>query len=316
MLAYQVKSPVLFLLFNRPELTRKTFERIRAAQPARLYVAADGPRKSHAADADLCAQARAAVQIDWPCDYKLLYRPANLGCRSAVSAAVSWFFAAEKEGIILEDDCLPHTDFFRFCDALLDRYRNDARVRSITGSNLFPGKKWGSASYYFSQHANVWGWATWKRVWDQYDPGLRQYRPEDVPRLLANVFPDPFLVKVWLQHYHDLRAEKVDTWDYQLQLANFFENGLCAVPNVNLVSNMGFGDDSTHTCNALSPNAALPADALGDITHPYVFAPEKAADYAFYDREYDLAIQWKRHHKLKKRFSRWMQTFFRHTTPF
>lgn len=311
MQAYFVQSPVLFLLFNRPDLTQQVFEQIRTARPARLYIAADGPREDHAGDAALCAQARAvAQQVDWPCICQTLFRDQNLGCKQAVSSAISWFFDQEEEGIILEDDCLPGSGFFFFCDALLERYRHDERVHIITGTNLQMGRRWGNASYYFSQYSNIWGWATWRRVWMKYDPELLQYGHAEAVQHLPKIFDDPFLIMEWEKIFAALKAGKIDTWDYQLNFITFFENGLCATPNVNLISNIGFRADGTHTHNPANHHAALPVDELTTLTHPVYFLPEKAADYFFLEKEFDLGRKWKRHRKLKNRMKRWMKSLF------
>lgn len=308
---YLVQSPVLFLLFNRPDLTQRVFEQIRAARPARLYIAADGPREGNAADVELCRQARAvAEQVDWPCTCQTLFRERNLGCKEAVASAITWFFEQETEGIILEDDCLPNSSFFRFCDTLLEKYRHDERVRIITGTNLQMGRQWGKASYYFSQYSNIWGWASWRRVWERYDPELRPYTQEEAAEHIRKVFDDPFLIKEWEKIFADLKAGKIDTWDYQLNLITFFENGLCATPNVNLISNIGFREDGTHTHNPANHHAALPAGELTALTHPVYFLPEKAADYYFLNKEFDLAQKWRRHRKLKNRLKRWMKSLF------
>lgn len=156
-----LKTAVLFLVFNRPETTKTVFEAIRKAKPKRLYIAADGPRKHREGENEKVSSVRQIVTyVDWPCDVKTLFRDENLGCKSAVSGAITWFFNHEEEGIILEDDCLPHPDFFPFCESLLKRYANDERIWVITGNNFQNGIQRGEASYYFSRYNHVWGWAS------------------------------------------------------------------------------------------------------------------------------------------------------------
>ncbi|RFM27903.1 nucleotide-diphospho-sugar transferase [Deminuibacter soli] len=311
---YRVQSPVLLLLFNRPDLTQQVFQQIQRVQPARLYIAADGPRPTHAADAALCAQARAvATQVNWDCTVKTLFREANKGCKKAVSEALTWFFEQEPEGIILEDDCLPVQSFFYFCDTLLQHYRLDTRITCITGTNLQNGRQWGDASYYFSRYSNIWGWASWRRVWQQYDAELTQYQPAEVARQMKKVFSDPFLAADWVKLFNDLKAGLIDTWDYQLNFINFFENRLCVTPNVNLISNTGFRDDATHTHNPDNHNAHLPAGEITHITHPRYFLPETEADYYFLQKEFDLAARWRRYNKPKRKFKRWVRALFQST---
>ncbi len=312
MLDYQVQSPILLIIFNRPDTTLQVFNQIKAVKPARLYVAADGPRPGNEKDAVLCRQARDIIaQVNWKCEVKTLFREENKGCKAAVSSAISWFFEQEEEGIILEDDCLPVLSFFSFCDALLERYRYDTRVRLITGTNLQRGQRWGTASYYFSQYSNIWGWASWRRVWKDYDPELSKYTHEDAAGQLTKVFQDPFLLEGWIKIFHDLKAGKIDTWDYQLNFITFFENGLCATPNVNLISNIGFGENATHTLNPDNHNSMLPTGEITEIIHPVYFTPEKDADYYFLRKEFDLDAKWRRHNKLKRRFKRWVRGLFK-----
>jgi len=305
---YQVQSPILFLVFNRPQLTEQVFSRIRAVQPARLYIAADGPRKDRPEDVAACEQVRQVVsKVDWLCQVQILFSDHNKGCRMAVSDAIQWFFDQEEEGIILEDDCYPACSFFSFCDTLLERFRNDTRVFCITGTNLQQGHRWGTASYYFSRYVNIWGWASWRRVWKKYDRDLSRYTAADAEDALQKTFHDRFLVSDWVNIFKRLQSGEIDTWDYQFNFLSFFENGLCATPNINLISNIGFGPDATHTLNTNSPHAGIALKEFeGEIIHPRVFLPEPEADYFFLKKEHDLEARWRIYRKPKKRFKRWM----------
>ncbi|WCT12739.1 nucleotide-diphospho-sugar transferase [Mucilaginibacter jinjuensis] len=305
---YKTHSPVLLLLFNRPDTTRRVFEAIRLAAPARLYIAADGPRKDREQEAVLCVEAKEVVNhIDWPCEVKTLFREQNLGCKEAVSSAIDWFFEQEEEGIILEDDCLPSNDFFRFCDQMLERYRFDTRIRHIGGSNLQQGKQWGEASYYCSNLTHVWGWASWRRVWQQYDKELTAYTAEDVQNAFANIFTEPIIVNTWVQMFKQLNAGQIDTWDYQLTFINFFNNSLSIIPNVNLISNIGFGDGATHTIDAANRYASLPHQPLGNIVHPLYIVPQKQADYNTLAYDFDVERIKRKNAKLHRRIKRWFK---------
>jgi len=190
--------PILFLLFNRPYLTQRVFACIREARPARLFVAADGPRPDRVGERQLCAEARKVVdQVDWPCELLTLFRDENLGCGKAVSSAIDWFFEHVEEGIILEDDCLPHPSFFRFCEKLLEKYRDDERVMQIGGCNFQDGIKRGPASYYFSIYNHIWGWASWSRAWKYYDVGITSWRKTIHEEFLYTLFNDKKSVKYW-----------------------------------------------------------------------------------------------------------------------
>lgn len=289
--SYKTHSPVLFIVFNRPDTTFRVFEKIRETKPTKLYIAADGPRASRTTDHARCNEVRSILNmVDWPCDIQTLFREENLGCKYAVSSAIDWFFERETEGIILEDDCLPSNDFFRFCDSMLVKYRTDTRIRHITGCNLQQGKKWGPASYYFSNNVHVWGWAAWKRVWEQYDVELAKYEEDEVEEQLAKIFIEPLLVESWKEIFSKLKRGEIDTWDYQLGLANFFNNGLCIIPNVNLISNIGFGPDGTHTFTEDDRNSNIPLESLpGPIVNPKYILPEKQADMFTWSTDFNIA---------------------------
>jgi len=298
--SYKTRSAVLFIIFNRPDTTSSVFEKIREARPRKLYIAADGPRSTNTFDQARCTQARSVVdKIDWPCEIKTLFRDKNLGCKYGVSTAIDWFFENEQEGVILEDDCLPSNDFFRFCDLMLEKYRHDTRIRHITGCNLQHGKKWGSASYYYSSNVHVWGWACWKRVWQQYDVELANYNENEIEEQFSKIFPEPILVESWIEIFGKMKRNEIDTWDYQLGIANFFNNGLCIIPNFNLISNIGFGPDGTHTFSESDRNANLPFEELPkQVVHPKYILPERQADLFTWNA--DFHIESRRKAKLKK----------------
>lgn len=306
--SYKTKSPVLFLIFNRPDTTKRVFEQIKAAKPSRLYIAADGPRKDRPNEIDFCKEAIAiATEIDWDCEVKTLFRPENLGCKEAISSAITWFFEQEEEGIILEDDCLPANSFFSYCDTLLEKYRYDTRIRHIAGCNLHQGKKWGADSIYFTNQTHVWGWASWRRVWSDYDKELENYQEDEVREKLSNIFTDRFALDSWEYIFKALKAGKIDTWDYQLAFINFFNHSLSVNPNVNLISNIGFDERATHTFDAGNPYAKIPLGEMNQLSYPKYMLPEKNADYALFERDFDLKNKWKRHNKLKNRLKRWFK---------
>lgn len=305
---YQTKSPVLFLVFNRPDTTLRVFNEIRKARPAKLYIAADGPRENRKEDRQLCQDTISIVSnIDWECEVKTLFRTANLGCKEAISSALDWFFTDEEEGIILEDDCLPANSFFMYCDAMLETYRFDTRIRHIAGCNLQFGKKWGEASVYYANQTHVWGWASWRRVWKDYDKNLTGYAEDEVALQLANIFSDPFVVETWTSIFKEVKAGKIDTWDYQLAFINYFNHSLSVNPNVNLISNIGFRADATHTLNSDNPYANIPLQEISEISYPKYILPQKKADYAVFNRDFNLEERWKNHNLLRRQFKRWLK---------
>lgn len=307
--ATRTKSAVLFIIFNRPGTTARVFDEIRNARPNRLYVAADGPRPEREGEDELCNATRTIVNtIDWECEVKTLFRDTNLGCKTAVSSAIDWFFENEEEGIILEDDCLPGKTFFGFCDTLLEKYRNDTRIRHISGCNFQQGQKWGNNSYYFSNLTHVWGWASWRRVWKDHDKELNKYSTTEVNDLLKNIFDDEVIVDTWSRIFEDVKAGKINSWAYPLTFTNFFNNSLSIIPNNNLVNNIGFDGEATHTFNKDSFQANISINEITEITHPKVILPQRFADKNTLDHEFHVAEQTRKRNALHNRFKRWVRS--------
>lgn len=266
-----MSAAVLFLVFNRPDVTARVFEAIRRAKPARLYVAADGPRAGNAGDAERCGEVRdIASRVDWPCEARRLFRESNLGCKRAVSSALEWFFGQEAEGIVLEDDCLPDPSFFGFCQALLERYRDDARVWQISGT-AFLEEELDAArghSYFFSRYGPVWGWASWRRAWRHADPDLSRWPEMRAEPNLRSAYPDRAERAARRKLGERLFRGEIDTWDYQWGMVKNYHGGLSAIPGRNLVVNIGFGEGATHT-RAAHPLAARRSRALEfPLRHP------------------------------------------------
>lgn len=248
----------------------RILESIRNQRPAQLFIAADGPRHLKPGEDALCRETRDTVmnRIDWPCEVRTLFREQNMGCARAVSSAINWFFSQVEEGIILEDDCLPDPTFYDFCTTLLERYRNNDRVMHIGGSNYQAGIARGNASYYYSRYAHIWGWATWRRAWQYYDFSLQRYRhssTEDLPPQFAREL-DAFF------------EEKVDTWDTQWFLTVLFNKGLSVTPNTNIIRNIGYGKEATHTRNEPNWFKKMVYGSIPHITHPAMLAPDSEAD--------------------------------------
>ncbi len=218
------------------------FEQIAKQQPERLYIAADGPRKKREEDKKSCEEVRNLVaKINWPCEIKRLYREDNLGCKEAVSSAISWFFEHEEEGIILEDDCLPHPDFFSFCSKALTTYKDQYLVMHINGYNPIENQ---NVSRY-SNFISIWGWATWRRAWNLYQPSADYYRSFQKQQLIRQIFPkNYYLVEPFTD---DVINGKYDTWDLQWAIAIHVFFGTSIIPSKNLIQNIGFGSDSTHS---------------------------------------------------------------------
>lgn len=242
-------TPVLFIIFNRPQTTRVVFEAIRQARPRQLFIAADGPRSNKEGEEQRCNETRQIVSnIDWDCTVHTLFCENNIGCGRGVSGAISWFFDHVEQGIILEDDTVPTQSFFRLCEELLERYKNNSSIMQISGNNPLSHWKATDKSYIFSHYSSIWGWATWRRAWKLYDFNINQIDSE-MERLILN---SRTYTKKENRFFLDIykKVHQIDTWDYQWHYCRWINNGIGIVPSSNLVSNIGFGADSTHTTSA------------------------------------------------------------------
>jgi hypothetical protein len=267
------RAPVLFLIFNRPEPTRQVFEAIRAYQPSRFYVAADGPRPEKPGEWRLCSDTREVLKlVDWNCEVKTLLRDQNLGCGTAVSQAITWFFEQEEEGIILEDDCLPDPSFFPFCEEMLDRYRDNPEVGSVSGDNFLPRSLRLEQPYGFSKYVQIWGWATWRRFWKDYDFRLAGDWREWMG-IINRANPVQNQARYWFQIFKTLQSGLIDTWDFQVMFSSWRRNYVHIFPSRNLVTNLGYDGDATHT-NFQSPLANLRRESIKD----YQVTPPVAVD--------------------------------------
>lgn len=274
-----LQTAVLLIIFNRPETTKLVFEAIKKARPPRLYIAADGPRSDVATDAQRCKATREIVErIDWDCQVSREYQIKNLNCGRGPSSAISWFFRHEEQGIILEDDCLPSQSFFWYCEELLNHYHDDTRVMHIGGTNFQQG--WlhdPDYSYYFSQNGHVWGWATWRRAWRKFDFEIKNF-----PRLDEEGLFDYFFVSPLEKFYRQRKLKRTwahrsdaSWWDYQWDFARYTNHSLAIVPKVNLVKNIGFGEEATHTFAGTSNYTEAPAV---DIDLPLIHPPYVLCD--------------------------------------
>jgi len=281
-----LNPPVAFIVFNRPDLTRRSFEAVRSAAPKELFIIADGPRPDRPAQKQLCEETRSIVDaVDWNCTVHRNYALVNLGARVRVSSGLDWVFDQVPEAIILEDDCVAHPDFFGFCAALLDRYRSDERVAAIRGNNFQDGATRGDGSYFFSRYLRPWGWATWARTWALYDRDLTDWQIWRNEQLWRQRFPDEVERRTWERTLEGNLAHEVDAWDQRLFAGIWRQGGLTAVPNVNLVSNVGFGASATHTKDDWSAAAGRPTQPIGELTHPAAVVRDEEADRYFFDNQ-------------------------------
>ena len=278
-----VDTPILLIAWRRPHTLRKVIDAIRPVAPTRLFIACDGPNPNRPGEVEAVQATRNVVEdeLNWPCQINRLYSDVNQGCRQGVSRAISWFFEHVEEGIILEDDCIPHPSFFPYCSSLLQLYRDDTRVWCISGNNFQDGQRHGNASYYFSRIPLIWGWATWRRCWNQYDIDISLWPAFRDSGLMKTVFTDPVELIYWSNIWQWLYYNgQPNTWDYQWCFLCVSNGGLSIEPNQNLVSNIGFGDAATHTTG--DEAKTTPAQDLGPLVHPqFVLFNAEAAEYTF-----------------------------------
>jgi hypothetical protein len=275
-----LRTPVVFLVFNRPDCTARSLAAIRAARPAKLYVVADGPRAGRPGEAALCGQVRALVEegVDWPCEVVRDYAPANLGLAQRVSSGLDAVFARESEAIILEDDCVPDPTFFPFCAELLERYRDEPRVAQISGCTFQDEGGQNPASYYFSRYPHCWGWATWSRAWRHYDHAMTAWPDSRGTAWLDALIPEPAERRMWESCFDATAAGRVDSWAYRWTLAVWRHGSLSIQPYRNLVANIGFGAGATHT-HGHNPAASPPVLPMRfPLVHPASLAQDAAAD--------------------------------------
>ncbi len=242
------KTPILLILFNRLDTTQQVFAKIREIQPPYLYISADGPREGNNDDEIKCEKVRKYIleNIDWKCDVKTLFQEKNLGCGLNPATAITWFFENVEQGIILEDDCVPSISFFRYCEELLDKYKNEERIGMISGNNFFELKKLPKESYLFS-YGNIWGWAAWRRSWKYFDMEMKQWNEPDVRNRIKMLIKNDKIFRNISTIFQNNFVGCIDIWDYQWLFARLSHGQLTINPTKNLVSNIGFNDDATHT---------------------------------------------------------------------
>lgn len=272
----QLQTPVVFIVFNRPEMTMRSFASIRQARPQQLFIIADGPRSNVIQDNDRCRSVRHIVETpDWPCDVRRIFAEENLGCMRRISSGLDEVFSVVTEAIILEDDCIPEPSFFRYCEELLDRYRFDERVGAVSGDSFqMPGWKT-MHSYYFSRYPHCWGWATWQRAWERCDIGMECWPSLRESGWLAQLFPNGKDRLHWEKMFDDTFALRIDSWAFRWTLSCWVTGMLTALPAKNLVTNIGFDELGTNN-RSKDVSASISSYAMPfPLSHP----TEIAADY-------------------------------------
>jgi hypothetical protein len=285
---YKVINPILLRFFNRPDKTKKVIDILRKVKPSIIYLYGDGPRnyKGHQ-EHKLVEQSRIiATQINWKCKIKKKFMDHNLGGPKAGYDSISWFFSSENQGIILEDDCIPNTDFFKFCDELLEYYKDDHRVGHVTGSNFQNGNIRGDATYYFSKYTHTWGWASWRRSFLNWKLILKNWSEIKKSKLLEKYYNDKFEKKYWEKIFDDLNNGISVHWDYSWMLKQWIDGSLTATPNKNLVINIGYDESATHELDPTSELRNLKLEKIENIIHPDEIKVNTLADIFAFDFVY------------------------------
>jgi len=286
-------TPILFLIFNRKDVTQRVFDQIKKAKPKYLYVAADGPRPENDADQINCAETREIVnQIDWDCELKTLFRENNLGCGPAVVSAIDWFFKNIEQGIVLEDDCYPDLSFFDYCEELLEKYRYTGNVKFIGGNNFQNGNLRGEGSYYFSRYPTSWGWASWRRSWELFNHDITEAEQNIAAGKLDSIFNSKQEKKHWQKSLKMASQDTKGIWDFHFYYALWKSNGYCITPNKNLVINLGFFDGGTHYFLKDSTKTNPRCEEISTpLLHPKDIAINKEADKYTFNHFYSHSLQ-------------------------
>lgn len=299
-----MKTPVVLIIFRRPDKTLQVLEKIRQVKPSKLFVICDAPRPEKPDEYEKCEKSRAIIDtVDWDCEVIKNYADTNLGSFRCIASGLDWVFDQVEEAIILEDDCLPDLSFFQFCEELLEYYKNDQRIMAISGDNFQLGNKNNQDSYYFSHHTHSWGWATWKRAWNLFDTEMSAWPEIRDKQLLRTILDSDRDVKYWTSILQDTYDSKIEAWDYRWTLSAWLQNALTILPNVNLISNIGFGEGATHTLSTKNPWINLPTQSISfPLQHPKFIIRDSIADKFTQDSVFKPNLKFRLGRKLKKVF--------------
>lgn len=282
---WQFSTPVVFIIFNRPDTTARVFAEIAKAKPPKLLVVADGPRKNKQGEAEKCAATRAIInQVDWPCEVLTNYSDVNLGCKNRVSSGLNWVFEQVEEAIILEDDCLPDPTFFRFCEDMLLRYSSDSRIMMVCGTNYLLNVDDLPESYFFSNYYPIWGWATWRRAWKSYDIDMNGWELHKQRKQLEWIYSKKQIADYYEAMFGLIR-NGFNTWDIQWWFACIFQHGLSIVPRGNLISNIGA--TGTHTNTQGNLHLDMPTYPFNtNVIHPKFIIPDAILNKLIYEQSH------------------------------
>jgi len=286
----QFQVPILVIIFNRPHLVQLLFNEIRKQKPKYLYISCDGPRVDKCGEEELINQSKEIFsKIDWDCEVATLYRDENWGAGKSIYDSLVWFFKQVDEGIVFEEDCFPHQDFFQYCKELLERYRNCEEIMFIGGNN-FNSQLMMEHSYYFSSYAHIWGWASWKRAFEGYSFNLKDVKSRDIKRVLKNYNFSWSEKMVWFDKFKRIQMGQINSWDYQLVFNIWNKKGISIIPSQNLVKHNGFGENAIHCKDMTSDFAKLTLNPILPLTHPEFVYIDSDQDKAFFNKYWKKSI--------------------------
>jgi hypothetical protein len=302
-----MRTPVAIIIFNRPDITERVVAEIARARPQKLLVIADGPRPEQAGEAEKCAAARAIVdRVDWECDVLKNYSDVNLGVGHRPATGIRWVFEKVEEAIILEDDCLAHRTFFPYCDELLEKYRDDERVMHISGDNWYFNQKQTAFSYFYSCYCYSCGWASWRRAFQHYDPEIKLWPTLRDTSWLLDILGDPRAVEFWKRKFDLTYTTGIQNvgWDWPWLFACWAQRGLSIIPNTNLISNIGFREDATHTKRSDDKRANVPTIEMAfPLNHPPCMVRDRGADQVIVEQVGLQPEPRDFYHKLRRKFA-------------
>lgn len=272
-----LETPVAIFIFNRPHCTDQLIRALAIVKPSNLFVIADGPRNEN--DIELCKQTRSLIdQIDWPCSIFKRFAATNIGCRDSIPNGLSWVFEQVDTCIILEDDCIPQPSFFTFCEELLLIYKDVPCIMSICGHRSDGPNEFGTVSYFFSKYPSVWGWATWKERWAKFDLNMEKWDELKNSNWMNEILLSPKAVSYWTRMFDQMK-NGMDTWDYALTYSCWLHQGLSIRSRINMISNVGFGKDATHTQQSdMTEIYAKSNNTIFPLTHPTNICVDESAD--------------------------------------
>lgn len=283
-------SPILLITFNRPDHVRQVLNEIRKQQPKQLYVCQDGARAGNALDIERVQQVRDVINelVDWSCELHTLYQEKNLGCGPGPAAGISWFFEQVDMGIIIEDDAVPHPDFFEYAATLLEKYKDDESIRAIGSMKLYDDT-FGNGSYYFSMmNRTLCAWATWRRAWKYFDYDMKQYSTKDLKKAMKRYGATLLEREYWQERLEEIHKDCLggSSWDQQFWMTIWLTGGKGICPNSNLSTNIGFDEMGTHTTDANNVGSCRALESILPITEPTNTHIQRHADLLFHKTYY------------------------------